>query len=120
LYLWIFSFFFVLVTRGYLPRSILTPLSSNPTPPTPIRRDISLPLRAPQPLPRANLKSNYEQPCLINSLHEENERIYLNQLDCQLSIVEKVESHQYASIDPDDSIPCESNEQVSIIKIFSS
>ncbi len=122
LFFCIYEYFF-LVTRGYLPRSILIPLLSNDhlSPPTPMRRDISVPLRAPQPLPRANSKSNYDEPqntpepSLINSSHyfeEENERIYLNQLS--------VESHQYASIDPDDSTPCESNEQVSNNKIFSS
>jgi hypothetical protein len=73
----------------------------SPTPPTPIRRDIS---RAPQPLPRANLNSNSS-----HYVEEENERIYLNQLDCQSSTVDIIEPHQYASIDPDDSTP---NEQV--------
>jgi hypothetical protein len=132
-------FLFVLVTRGYLPRSILIPLSSNdqsdhlfPNPPTPIPRDISVSSRAPLPLPRKNLKSNYDQlrnvlarsntePCLINSLHhlkEQNERIYLNQIDCQQAMSEIIESHQYASIDPDESTPSKSNEheQVSIKK----
>lgn len=103
---------FVLVTRGYLPRSILMPLSSlsnSHLPPTPTRRDIPVLTRAPLPLPRTIPRLNYEQsenesPCLINSSNylEETEPIYLNQLPLS-------ELHQYASIDLE-----ESNEQVYI------
>ena len=51
-------------------------------------------------LTRANTEP---QTCLINSSHDfENERIYLNQIN---------ESHQYASIDLDDSIISEPNEE---------
>jgi hypothetical protein len=123
------------VTRGYLPHSILVPLSTNDrsdhlssTPPTPIRRDISVPSRAPLPLPRANydrsrnvLPRATTEPCLINSSHnveEETEQIYLNQFDCQPPVVEIAESHQSTSTDVDNLTPSESNEQeqVSIIQ----
>jgi len=108
-----------------LPRSILIPLSSGDrsgflshTPPTPLRHDIGLPTRASLPSAHTNLAFNSDQSrskhiltrantepqtCLINSSHDfENERIYLNQIN---------ESHQYASIDLDDSIISESNEE---------
>jgi hypothetical protein len=95
-------FLFCLVTRGYLPRSILFPFSS--APPAPIRQDIP---RPPQPLPRSTIRRNDEQSndYLINSSHyveEENERIYLNQL----------ESDQYATVEPNHQ------EQVFTIKSF--
>lgn len=106
------------MTRGYLPRSILIPLSSNDrsehlssTPPTPIRHDLPVSSRAPRPLPRANQIQSAvtTEPRLINSSHhvKEEERIYLNQLDYQRSI-----AHPYASVDPDESTPFE---QVSIL-----
>ncbi|CAF1177190.1 unnamed protein product [Adineta ricciae] len=114
------------VIRGLLPRSILIPLSSSDrsgflshTPPTPLRHDI-IPTRASLPSAHTNSAFNYEQSrnehskrvltrantepqaCLINSAHGlETERIYLNQI---------AESHQYASIDLDESIISESNE----------
>ena len=114
------------VIRGLLPRSILIPLSSSDrsgflshTPPTPLRHDI-IPTRASLPSAHTNSAFNYEQSrnehskraltrantepqtCLINSTHRlETERIYLNQI---------TESHQYASIDLDESIISESNE----------
>jgi len=133
---WILKIFSChLVTQGYLPRSILMPLSSDdeldlcsPAPPIPIRHDIPVPSRVPLPLPRTKLRSNFHQPlnntlsrantesepCLINSAHhleEENERIYLNQVDCRSATVETNEYHQYASIDLDDSNADESNNQ---------
>lgn len=130
-------FSFRLVTRGYIPRTILMPLSSDdqsvpssPPPPIPIRHDIPIPSRAPLPLPRTNLRSNSlsrttttSEPCLINSAHdlqEENERIYINQVDCRSSTVETNEYHQYASIDPDDSTADEPNnaEHVRIVIDF--
>ena len=131
-------FSFRLVTQGYLPRSILMPLSSDdrsdlcsPAPPIPIRHDIPVPSRVPLPLPRTNLRSNSDQswntvsrtntgsePCLINSARyteEDNERIYINQIECRSSAVETTEYHQYASIDPDDST---TDEHVSIVTDF--
>lgn len=113
--------FSCLVTRGFLPRSILIPLSSGDhsgyrshTPPTPLRHDLrpSLPNNSHQrgfateitttsrpTLMRANTEP---QTHLINSAfsleieEKENERIYLNQIDTS-------DSHQYASIDIDES-----------------
>ncbi len=116
-----------LVTRGLLPRSILIPLSSGErsglrshTPPTPLRHDIGMLNRASLPTSHANPAFNFEQSrnvnvkhglrrantepetCLINSSNNfENERIYLNQIN---------ETHQYASIDPEESIILESNQ----------
>jgi len=108
------------ITRGFLPRSILIPLSSGDhsgyrshTPPTPLRHDLrpSLPIYSHQrgfansittsrpTLMRANTEP---QTHLINSAfsleieEKENERIYLNQIDTS-------DSHQYASIDIDES-----------------
>ncbi len=103
-----------------LPRSILIPLSSGErsghrshTPPTPLRHDIELPIRASLPIAHANPAVSYEQSNhanrkhtllrantepgtgLINSSREmEQDRIYLNQIQ---------ETHQYASIDLEDS-----------------
>ncbi len=116
---------FFLVTRGLIPRSILIPLSSSDrsslrshTPPTPLRHDLEMPNRTSLPSAHANPAFNYEQSrheklirantepgtCLINSSNNfDNERIYLNQIN---------ESHQYASIDIEDSIISESNERV--------
>lgn len=74
-----FTFLFA-VTRGYLPRSILTPLISSPSPPT--RQDI---VQAPQPLPRTTLKRTTEQSPTTN-----NEPIYLN--------------HEYAAIEQEQVI----------------
>ncbi|CAF3512014.1 unnamed protein product [Adineta steineri] len=115
------------ITKGLLPRSILIPLSSGErsgflshTPPTPLRHDI-IPIQTSLPLAHTNLAFNYDQSrnvnqkhlltrantvpqtTLINSSHdfESDERIYLNQIN---------ETHQYASIDLDDSIISESNE----------
>ncbi|CAF3071587.1 unnamed protein product [Rotaria sp. Silwood2] len=123
------------ITRGYIPRSILIPLSSinqseliSSTPPTPIRDDIPVFSQVCSPLSRVNSRLNYEQPrktltrakkepelSLINSyfnhLEDENEPIYLNQLDCQSPTGEIDEIHQYASIDLDDSTTPISNEQ---------
>jgi hypothetical protein len=123
----------LLVTRGFVPRSILIPLSSGDrsgllshTPPTPLRHDIAIPTRTSLPSAHANPAFNYEhirsthqkhiltrantepEPRLINSSDEkENERIYLNQMDC----MQINESHQYASIDLDDSILSDTNEE---------
>ena len=101
--------FFISVTRGYLPRLILSPTQSSLPPPSPpIRHDIPIPSRVPQPLPRTNIKRNTDQltttsePVLINSSHD-SERIYLNQEECRSSIEEFSESHAYASIDLEDS-----------------
>ncbi|CAF1122644.1 unnamed protein product [Rotaria sordida] len=115
------------VTRGYLPRSILIPLLSNNQSEvfssTPICHDISVFSQVSLPLSHVNSRLNNEQPrkiltepeiCLINSSHNlenENEPIYLNQLNYQLSTIEIDETHQYASIDFDDSIIPISNEQ---------
>ncbi|CAF3873762.1 unnamed protein product [Rotaria sordida] len=115
------------VTRGYLPRSILIPLLSNNQSEVfssiPICHDISVFSQVSLPLSHVNSRLNNEQPrkiltepeiCLINSSHNlenENEPIYLNQLNYQLSTIEIDETHQYASIDFDDSIIPISNEQ---------
>ncbi|CAF1113081.1 unnamed protein product [Rotaria sp. Silwood1] len=123
------------VTRGYLPRSILIPLLSNnqseiisSTPPTPIRHDIPILSQNRLSLSHINSRLNYEQPrktltraktepelCLINStfhhIEDDNQPIYLNQLDYPSSTIEIDETHQYASIDSDDSIIPISNEQ---------
>ncbi|CAF4308044.1 unnamed protein product, partial [Adineta steineri] len=115
------------ITKGLLPRSILIPLSSGErsgflshTPPTPLRHDI-IPIQTLLPLAHTNLAFNFDQSrnvnqkhlltrantvpqtTLINSSHdfESDERIYLNQI---------TETHQYASIDLDDSIISETNE----------
>jgi hypothetical protein len=124
-----------LVMRGLVPRTILIPLSSGDrsgllshTPPTPLRHDIGMPTRASLPSAHTNpafsfdqsrhenrkhglVRANTEpQTCLINSSNDfETERIYLNQIN---------ESHQYASIDLEDSILSESNEdeRVKILK----
>jgi hypothetical protein len=126
-----------LVIRGLLPRSILIPLSSGDrsgllshTPPTPLRHDIGNATRISLPSAHTNPAFSFDQtrnenrkhvlkrantepqPTLINSSNDfENERIYLNQIN---------ETHQYASIDLDDSIISESteNEQVKILKEF--
>jgi hypothetical protein len=81
-----------------------------------------MPTRTSLPLVHANPAFNIEQTrpgklirantepgtCLINSSHNfDNERIYLNQIN---------ESHQYASIDLDDSIISESNEREERVK----
>ncbi|CAF0817065.1 unnamed protein product [Adineta steineri] len=119
------------ITQGYIPHSILIPITSNnqvdilsSPPPIPIRQDLQIPTRAPLPLPRTSLRSNVGQtlnilsrnhtgsdPCLINSAHDvdeqENEGIYLNQVDCRSSsstALSTHEYHQYAAIDPDDCI----------------
>ena len=112
-----------LVMQSYLPRSILIPLSTNnpsntvcSKPPRPVRHDKPLSLEVSFPLSHVNSRpTNYDQPRnistkakkepdihLINSSHhleEENERIYINQLNCRLSAAEIDEPHQYASID---------------------
>jgi hypothetical protein len=94
-----------LVSRGYLPRSILIPLMSDDqsdiAPPTPIRHDI------PDYDHPRHIANNQLEVCLINSsqhLTQENERIYVNQLECQSSLSEP---HPYACIDLDN----ESNNQ---------
>ena len=94
------------------------------TPPTPLRHSIGNLTQTSLSLAHANPAFSYEQAdngkskhvsapvsresqaCLINSSNDiENERIYLNQIN---------ESHQYASIDLNDSIISEStsDEQV--------
>ena len=117
--------FCILVTRAFLPRTILIPLSSGDrsgfrshTPPTPLRHDLDVvSTRASLPIPHSNhpltidqsrhgklIRTNTEPASnLINSSVDlENERIYLNQInDC----------HQYASIDLEDSTLSESNER---------
>lgn len=112
-----------LVTRGLLPRSILIPLSSGErsgfrshTPPTPLRHDVGMPPRASLPSAHTNPAFSYDKHLLtqpgtrlINSSHGfENERIYLNQI---------TESHQYASIDLEDSMISEINEGEERVKI---
>ena len=119
-----------LVTRGFLPRAILIPLSSGDrsghlshTPPTPLRHDITQPIRGSLPIPQTNLAFNSDptrhdivrpilmrantepQPRLVNTSYhyqqdeKENERIYSN----QLAFEQAPDSHQYASIDLDES-----------------
>ncbi|CAF1147895.1 unnamed protein product [Adineta steineri] len=129
------------ITQGYIPHSILIPITSNnqldilsSPPPIPIRQDLQIPTRVPLPLPRTSLRSNVGQtlnilprnhtgsdPCLINSAHDvdeqENEGIYLNQVDCRSSsstALSTHEYHQYAAIDPDDCIIETSNIQEEI------
>ncbi|CAF2058869.1 unnamed protein product [Rotaria magnacalcarata] len=122
------------MTRGYLPHSILIPLSSNnhsdvasSMPSTPIRRDLPVYSKVPQSISRANLRlSFHEMPhtltrantapdlCLINSSQDfrvENERIYVNQQIYQSLKDEVDEPHQYASIDFDESSTPVSNEE---------
>ena len=69
---------------------------SNIAPPTPIRRDIPVPSRSDYDHPR-NIANDQLEVCLINS-SQENERIYVNQLECQSSLSEP---HPYACIDLD-------------------
>ncbi|CAF4409463.1 unnamed protein product, partial [Adineta steineri] len=129
-------------TQGYIPHSILIPITSNnqvdilsSPPPIPIRQDLQIPTRVPLPLPRTSLRSNVGQtlnilprnhtgsdPCLINSAHDveeqENEGIYLNQVDCRSSsstALSTHEYHQYAAIDHDDCIIETSNIQEEVL-----
>ena len=113
----------ILVSRGLVPRSILIPISSDDrsgfrshTPPTPLRHDLGGMTRTSLPSSHANPAFNSDQnrrghltrantepgTSLTNSSTDfETERIYLNQIN---------ETHQYASIDLEDSIISESNE----------
>ncbi|CAM4927698.1 unnamed protein product [Rotaria socialis] len=122
------------MTRGYLPHSILLPLSSNnhsdlasSTLPTPITCDLPVYSQVPQSISRVNSRLSYHKIpntltrantapdlCLINSSHDfrvENERIYVNQQICQPLKDEVDEPHQYASIDFDESSTPVSNEE---------
>lgn len=69
-----FSIIPLSVTRGYLPRSILTPLISSPS--TPTCQDV---VQAPQPLPRKRTTTT------TAATAKDSEPIYLN--------------HEYASIE---------------------
>lgn len=67
-----------------------------------------------QPQPIIARASVEPKPHTINSTRhrdKENEPIYVNQLDCQVSNVETDDSHQYATIDSDDPIVPNSDQQ---------
>lgn len=98
---------FILVTRLALPRAMLIPFLSSPALPSPpIREDLPLPSRAPQPLPRTTLQRTIDSSS--QELTENNERIYLNES----------ESHPYASIDPDTSLSSTSTEQDQVLPLM--